>query len=142
MKRLIVNILKRIDCIAELVNGELYILGQILSFVGVIMAAASLYVDKHLIGLTVALLVPTGFLLMNIIAAIILVNANDMHNIYQFPYGRADSGLLYIVGTLLTVTGIVYCTIYFVVIGIAQAICYVFGEWIPRWLTEQKDTDD
>ena len=142
MKRLIVNFLKRIDRIADNFHSELYIFGQILSFVGVIVASAVLYSDKHLIGAAVAWLVPIGFLLSNIVAAIILCNANDMHNLYQHPRGRADAGMLYLVGTFLTVTGIVYCAIYFLVIGIASAIYYVFGEWIPRWLTDEKATDD
>ena len=142
MKRLIVNFLKRIDRIADDVHSELYIFGQIVSFLGVIIASAVLYGDKHLIGAAVAWLVPIGFLIINIVAAIILFNANDMHNMYQHPDGQAASGLLYLVGTLLTVTGIVYCALYFLVVGIAGAIYYVFGEWIPRWLTDEKDTDD
>lgn len=142
MKRLIVNFLKRIDRVADNVHSELYIFGQILSFVGVIVAAAVLYADKHLIGAAVAWLVPIGFLLSNIVAAIILFNASEIHNMYQHPRGRADAGLLYLVGTFLTVTGVVYCALYFLVVGIASAIYYVFGEWIPRWLTDEKDTDD
>lgn len=142
MKRLIVNFLKRIDRIADDVHSELYIFGQIVSFLCVIVASAVLYCDKHLIGLAVAWLVPIGFLLSNIVAAIVLFNANDMHNMYQHPEGQAASGMLYLVGTLLTITGIVYCALYFLVIGIAGAIYYVFGEWIPRWLTGEKDADD
>ena len=142
MKRRIVNFLQRIDRIADDVHSELYIFGQIVSFLGVIIASAVLYGDKHLIGAAVAWLVPIGFLLSNIVAAIVLLNANDMHSMYQHPMGRADAGLLYIVGTLLTITGIVYCALYFLVIGIASAIYYVFGEWIPRWLTGEKETDD
>jgi len=142
MKRLIVNFLKRIDRIANYVHRELYIFAQFLAVVGVIIAAVVLYGDKHLIGLSVALIVPIGFLLTNIVAAIILLNANDIHNMYQHPEGQATAGLLYLVGTFLSVTGIVYCTIYFLVIGIAREIYYVFGEWIPRWFTEEKDTDD
>lgn len=142
MKRLIVNFLKRIDRIADDVHSELYIFGQIVSFLGVSVASAVLYCDKHLIGVAVAWLVPIGFLLSNIVAAIVLFNAHEMHNMYQHPRGRADAGLLYLVGTLLTVTGIVYCTLYFLIVGTASAIYYVFGEWIPRWLTDEKDTDD
>ena len=142
MKRLIVNFLKRIDRIADDVPCELYIIGQLVSVLGVIVASAVLYCDKHLIGAAVAWLVPIGFLLSNIVADIVLFNANDMHSMCQHPMGRADAGLLYLVGTLLTVTGIVYCVIYFLVTGIASAIYYVFGEWIPRWLTGEKETDD
>ena len=142
MKRRIVNFLQRIDRIADGVPCELYIFGQILSFVGVIVASAVLCCDKHLIGVAVAWLVPIGFLLTNIVATIVLVNANDIHNMYQYPEGQADAGMLYIVGTFLTVTGIVYCAFGFLIICIAKAICYVFGEWIPRWLTGEKETDD
>lgn len=142
MKRRIVNFLQRIDRIADDVHSELYIFGQIVSFLGVIVASSVLYADKHLISVAVAWLVPIGFLLSNIVAAIVLLNANDMHSMYQYPRGRADAGLLYIVGTWLTITGIVYCALYFLVIGIASAIYYVFGEWIPRWLTGEKETDD
>ena len=142
MKRILSRFFRFIHRTFNAIPIEIFIIGTILCFCGIIAGIVSLLDLYKVIGATTALVLCIGVALGNGFGFILMVNGSSHADWRKFPSGRTSSGLLYLAGMLISVSGLVSYIVCMVLWGISSFMYWLFGVVIPAWIDPEEREDD
>lgn len=142
MKRTLSRFVRFIHRTFNAIPIEIFIIGTIICLCGIILGIVSLCECQKVISETTALASCIGVALGNVFGFILMVNGSSHADWRAFPSGRTSSGLLYLVGMLISVSGLVCYLFCMVIWGISWFLYWLFGVVIPEWIDPEEREDD
>ena len=142
MKRLLSRFFRFIHRTFNAIPIEVFIVGTILCLCGIILGIISLFECQKVIGETTALVACIVVALGNVFGFILMVNGSSHADWRAFPSGRTSSGLLYLAGMLISVSGLVCYLFCMAIWGISSFMYWLFGVVIPAWIDPEEREDD
>ena len=142
MKQILSRFFRFIHRTVNAIPIEIFIVGTVICLCGLIVGIIALFDCQKVISENTALVLCIGVALSNVFGFILMVNGSSNANWSAFPSGRTSSGLLYLAGMLISVSGLVCYLFCMAIWGISSFMCWLFGIVIPAWIDPEEREDD